>query len=110
MGGEYIGNADSVYVLQGTVDVYGGKFSVQQTYGDKDNPAWDYEFTMNHYDAHYADGTAKITIYGGSYYKVDPSNTYCERVNNEPVSLLAEGYTSTKGEDDYYTVTKIETE
>lgn len=68
--GNYIGNCSSVYVKSGTAYINGGYYKIQQlsTAGNE------YGETINCYDANYANGTAKVIINGGAFYKFDPTN------------------------------------
>ena len=94
--GEFIGNMHAVYVYEGSLTVNGGKFSVQQIY----SATKPYEFTLNMYDANRANGTATITVNGGSYYKFNPSNCAAE---GEGTNFVAQGY-SVAADGDYYVV------
>ena len=66
-----------------------------------ENPTYGYKFMINCIDAAYKDGTAKIEIKGGTYYKFDPSDSESE---NPRGSFVAEGYTTEKSADEWYTV------
>ena len=102
--GIFIGNVHSVYVKEGDLTVEGGMFSVQQTYSGAGK---EYEFVLNCLDANYKNGTATITVSGGSFEKFNPMNCWAE---GENTNYLAEGYVAfNKG--DIYTVcdiTKVE--
>ena len=67
--GTFVGNIHAVYVLKGTLVVNGGTFSVQQKYTD---PSKAYEFVLNCYDGHYKNGSASITVYGGTFVGFNP--------------------------------------
>ena len=95
--GTFIGNIHAVYVLEGTAVVKGGKFSVQQTYPDTNKA---YGFTLNCYDDNRENGTAKIYVTGGTYYKFDPADNWAEGEHN---NFCVKGYTTTQ-DGDYYTV------
>lgn len=95
--GEFIGNIHAVYVESGEAVVKGGKFSVQQTYSD---PNKAYGFTLNCYDANRKNGTAKIYVTGGTYYKFDPADNWAE---GEHTNFCVNGYTTTQ-DGDWYTV------
>lgn len=69
--GNYIGNISSVYVHSGAVYINGGYYKVQQTASGVANG---YEQTINCYDANFKNGTAKVTISGGSFYNFDPTD------------------------------------
>ena len=96
--GTFVGNIHAIYVYEGNLTVNGGKFSVQQPY-DAKTP---YGFTLNMWDTNRANGTATITVKGGTFYKFDPSNNVAE---GPQTSFMAEGYSSTE-EGDYFVVSK----
>lgn len=95
--GEFIGNIHAVYVQAGEAVVKGGTFRVQQEYPDANKA---YGFTLNCYDANRKDGTAKIYVTGGTYYKFDPANNCAE---GEHTNFCVKGYTTTQ-DGDWYTV------
>lgn len=96
--GEFVGNVHAIYVYEGSLTVNGGTFSVLQLYPDGINKG--YEFTLNIYDANRQNGTATITVNGGSYYKFNPSNCYAE---GEGTNFVAEG-NIVEADGDYYVV------
>lgn len=83
--GTFVGNIHAVYVREGTLVVNGGTFSVQQKYSD----AQPYEFVLNCYDASYKDGSAQITVYGGSFEGFNPRDCKAEGVGT---NFCAPGY------------------
>ena len=93
-GGEYVGNMDAVYVFEGTVEIKGGKFSIQQL---SENPD-PYGYVLNCYDANYKNGTAKIIVTGGEFVKFNPADCAAEGAHT---SFLADGYKSVKKGDSY---------
>ena len=100
--GEFIGNIHAVYVKEGSAEIKGGRYSIQQTY-DKD-PAKPYEFVLNLWDKNRENGTAKIVVTGGTFEEFNPDNNAAEGEGN---SFLAEGYVSTKDPDsNIYIVSK----
>ena len=90
-GGKYVGNISAVYVSQGTANIKGGEFSIQQlATGDS------YEFTLNCLDANYKNETAKIVVTGGKFFKFNPSACAAEGTGT---NFVAEGYeTKTSGD------------
>lgn len=94
-GGEYIGNITAVYAYEGSVEITGGKFSIQQLsqYGD-------YRFTLNCYDANYTNRTASFKVSGGTFNHFDPSNNAAEGAGT---NFLADGY-KTRAKDGWYEV------
>ena len=99
-GGEYVGNMDAVYVFEGTVEIKGGKFSIQQL---SENPD-PYGYVLNCYDANYKNGTAKIIVTGGEFVKFNPADCAAEGAHT---NFLADGYKSTQIDDSYF-VTKAD--
>lgn len=85
------GNLNAVYVRCGTLTVNGGKFEIQQTYSS--DP---YGFLLNCYDDEYAEGKAKIIVYGGEFIKFNPADCSAEGAHT---NFVAEGYAATLGED-----------
>ena len=96
--GTYIGNIHAVYVQSGALTVKGGNYSIQQLYP---NASLSYEFVLNCYDANHANGTATITVSGGTFEKFNPGNNNAEGKGN---SFLAEGYKAVQNGDSYEVV------
>lgn len=97
--GEYVGNVSVIQVKEGVAEVYGGQFSLAQTWSDAGPDGCDYMINM--IDDAYQAGIAKAFVYGGQFEKFDPSNCVAE---GEGTNFCAEGYKSTKV-GDYYIVT-----
>ena len=93
--GTFIGNISAVYVYEGTGNIKGGTYSIQQV-----DAAKQYDFTLNLYDANRTAGTAAITVTGGSFYKFNPGDNAAEGANT---NFLADGYTAAES-GDYYVV------
>ena len=85
--GEIIGNISAVYVYEGSAEILGGKYSIQQL-----DPVKDYQFTLNLLDENREQGTASIVVSGGSFENFDPSNNTAEGDN---ISFLKDGYIAT---------------
>ena len=83
--GHFKGNLDAVYVFEGTLEIRGGVFEIQQL-GD---PGKEYAFMLNCYDPNYKNGTAKIIVKGGTFVGYDPSHSDSE---NPQANFVAEGY------------------
>ena len=96
--GTYVGNVHAVYVLNGTAEIKGGKYSIQQP-SELSSP---YGYVLNCYDANYKKGTAKIIVTGGEFVKFNPADCAAEGAHT---NFLAAGYKSTQIGDSYF-VTK----
>lgn len=104
--GTFIGNVHAVYVFEGTAEIKGGFYSVQQKYSDASKAD---EFVLNCYDANRANGTAKIIVTGGTFVNFNPANCQAEGAHT---NFVAEGYkvvSETKEKEDgttevWYTV------
>ena len=83
-GGTFIGNIHAVYVLTGTAIINGGTYTVQQKFSE----AKPYDFVLNCYDANHTNGTATITVNGGEFPQIDPSNCKAE---GEGTNFVASG-------------------
>ena len=99
--GTFIGNIHAVYVYIGTAIINGGTYTVQQQYPNADRP---YDFVLNCYDASRADGTAKITVNGGEFPQIDPSNCKAEGEGTDFVAAGVAVATVTDGNDTSYAV------
>ena len=99
--GEYVGNIHAVYVEEGTAEIRGGKYSVQQKYPDAAKAD---EFVLNCYDANRANGTAKIIVTGGEFVSFNPADCWAEGAHT---NFLAPGYKTTKIGENYF-VTKAD--
>ena len=102
--GTFIGNIHAVYVYEGTANIKGGFYSVQQKYTDASKAD---EFVLNCYDANRANGTAKIIVTGGTFVNFNPADCWAE---GEHTNFVAPGYsviTETKANGDkWFTVVK----
>ncbi len=98
--GTFVGNVHAVYVEQGELTVKGGTYSIQQIYSSE-KP---YEFVLNCYDDHRIDGTAKITVTGGTFEKFNPANCAAEGAGT---NFVAVGYAAKKLEGDKYQVVAL---
>ncbi len=101
--GIFIGNIHAVYVETGAAYIKGGTYSVQQKYTD---PSKADEFVLNLYDANRRNGTAKLSVSGGTFVAFDPANCQAEA---QGTNFCAAGYTTIKDKDNNtYTVVKGE--
>ena len=86
--GHYNGNIHAVYVEEGTAEIKGGTFEVQQKFPDADKAD---EFVLNCYDANRENGTAKIIVTGGTFIGFNPGD--CKAEGNG-TNFVAPGYAS----------------
>lgn len=87
-GGVYKAGYETVYVNEGTVDIYGG-FFFSQTDPSRGNK----HFEINCQDANYKKGTAVIRIYGGKFAGFDPEHNASESTGMT-TNFCADGYHS----------------
>jgi uncharacterized Zn ribbon protein len=88
---EVHGNTTCVQVQTGTAYIKGGKYKLVHLDSGKY-----YKFMLNCIDANYTNGTAVISVSGGSFYGFDPGDNAAE---GEGTNFLADGYQSVGGED-----------
>ena len=98
--GTYVGNIHAVYVYEGTAEIKGGHYSVQQTYPDAEKA---YGFVLNCYDANRKNGTAKIMVSGGEFEKFNPADCAAEGAHTD---FLADAYMSVEAEEGVWTVVR----
>ena len=98
--GTYVGNIHAVYVLEGTAEIRGGKYSIQQTYPEA---AKAYGFVLNCYDANRKNGTAKILVSGGEFKKFNPADCWAEGAGT---NFVVAGYKSVASGTDVWKVVK----
>ena len=101
--GTFIGNIHAVYVYEGTANIKGGFYSVQQKYSDAAKADG---FVLNCYDANRKAGTAKIIVTGGTFVNFNPADCWAEGAHT---NFVAPGYSvisEKHGEDTWYTVVK----
>lgn len=98
--GTFVGNIHAVYVFEGTAEIKGGKYSIQQTYPDAGKA---YEFVLNCYDANRKNGTAKIIVSGGEFEKFNPADCAAEGPHT---NFVADGYISVEAEAGVWTVVR----
>lgn len=92
--GTYVGNAHAVYVYEGTAEIRGGKYSIQQKSSNPDP----YGYVLNCYDKNRENGIAKIIVSGGEFVKFNPADCVAEGAHT---NFLAPGYKSTNVGDSY---------
>lgn len=86
--GHYNGNIHAVYVEEGTAEIKGGTFEVQQKFPDADKAD---EFVLNCLDENRKNGTAKIIVTGGTFIGFNPGD--CKAEGND-TNFVAPGYAS----------------
>lgn len=99
--GTFVGNVHAIYVFEGSLFVNGGTYSIQQKYTNANQAD---EFVLNCYDANRRNGSATISVSGGSFINFDPANCQAEGI---ATNFCADGYTTTSttiGENTIYTV------
>lgn len=89
-GGNYYGGGTAVQVQKGTANINGGTFACEPY----SNPTYGYKFLINCIDAAYKNGTAKVSIKGGSFVNYDPSGSASE---NPIGNFCPSGYVAVKG-------------
>ena len=80
--GEYHAQTSVVSVTKGHLNITGGKFSVEPYQGN-------YAYLINCIDANYEDGSAKVSISGGTFHNWNPQNNAAEGANT---NFCASGY------------------
>ncbi|MFR6379440.1 MAG: hypothetical protein ACLUNZ_06155 [Evtepia sp.] len=83
------GNVHAIYVFAGSLFVNGGTYSIQQKYTNANQAD---EFVLNCYDANRRNGSATISVSGGSFINFDPANCQAEGI---ATNFCADGYTTT---------------
>ena len=114
--GTFIGNIHAVCVLEGTANIKGGFYAVQQKYTDAAKADG---FVLNCYDANRTNGKAKIIVTGGTFVNCNPGtitvkggtfvnyNPSSGDDHVQPTNFVAEGYKALSeehGTDIWYTV------
>ena len=100
--GTFIGNIHAVYVETGAAYIKGGTYSVQQKFSDDSKAD---EFVLNLYDANRRNGTAKLSVSGGTFKAFNPANCQAEA---QGTNFCAAGYTTTTEDNNTYTVVEGE--
>ena len=93
--GEFIGNVSAVQVQTGTLTIKDGKFSLLQKWDGKST------YLINCIDGKFADGSAKVAIYGGTFEGFDPNVSPEKKVDGKAPSFAAEGVGITKSGDNF---------
>jgi len=80
-----------IYAFKGLVEIYGGTFRVISDKTTKEQLEMVAKFMLNCKDDSYANGTAKIKVYGGEFWDFNPAESHSE---NPTANFVAEGYKS----------------
>ena len=83
--GKYYGGGTVVQVQEGTAVINGGSFDCEPY----SNPQYGYEYMINCLDDAYRNGTAKVSITGGTFVDFNPANCQAE---GEGTNFCAPGY------------------
>lgn len=97
--GTYVGNVHAVYVYEGTAEIKGGKYSIQQQSSNPDP----YGYVLNCYDSTRVAGSAKVIVSGGEFEKFNPEDCAAEGAHT---NFLADGYMSVEAEEGVWTVVR----
>ena len=100
-GGKFYGAITAVQVQKGTLEINGGFFDMAPTC--KEQVPKYAKYVVNAIDANYTDGTAKISIKGGTFVNFDPS----DNPEGKGTSYVADGYkvvSEQHGTETWYTV------
>ena len=95
--GAFTGNISAVYIMEGALTINGGTFDIKQLTSGQDGR----RFTINCYDSSYKNGTAQVSINGGTFNGFDPANNLAEGTGT---AFTAPGYTSVANADGTYGV------
>ncbi len=86
--GTFVGNISAVYVNKGELTVNGGRYSILQT--NTNGVAGPYDYVLNCLDDNRKNGTARISVVGGTFEMFNPANNKAEGAGT---NFCAEGYT-----------------
>ena len=93
--GTFLGGTTVASVTTGELAIEGGDFSVNPYQGTV------YTYLINCFDANYKNGTATVSITGGTFHSWNPEDNAAE---GEGTNFCAEGYIAKDNGDDSYTV------
>ena len=107
-GGNYLADVTVASVTKGNLSISGGYFEAipwKQVVGTdaegNEITVDNYNFLLNCIDSNYKNGTASISLTGGTYYGFDPENCEAEGVGT---NFCADGYISNDNGDNTWTV------
>lgn len=84
-------NPEVIYAEIGNIEIHGGTFRVKSNETTHEGLEEVSKFVLNCYDQAYANGTAKITVYGGEFWDFNPAESKSE---SPMANFVAEGYKS----------------
>ena len=95
--GNIVGNVSAVQVQTGHLYIKGGTFSLLQKWNNKRT------YLINMIDAAYKDGSARVTITGGTFVDYEPSQSTSE---HPTANFVPTGYKVTRDGDNYVVTVK----
>lgn len=104
-GGDFVGNVSVIQVEEGVAEVYGGNFSLAQTWPGAGPCGCD--FMINMIDANYKAGKAKAVVKGGTFVGFNLGDCEAEGAHT---NFLADCYYTEKDENNNFIVKNLEKE
>ncbi len=101
-GGDFVGNVSVIQVEEGVAEVYGGNFSLAQTWPGAGPCGCD--FMINMIDANYKAGKAKAVVKGGTFVGFNPGDCEAEGAHT---NFLADSYYTEKDENNNFIVKNL---
>lgn len=101
-GGDFVGNVSVIQVEEGVAEVYGGNFSLAQTWPGAGPCGCD--FMINMIDANYKAGKAKAVVKGGTFVGFNPGDCEAEGAHT---NFLADCYYTEKDENNNFIVKNL---
>ena len=101
-GGDFVGNVSVIQVEEGVAEVYGGNFSLAQTWPGSGPCGCDYMINM--IDANYKAGKAKAVVKGGTFVGFNPGDCEAEGAHT---NFLADCYYTEKDENNNFIVKNL---
>lgn len=101
-GGDFVGTVSVIQVDEGVAEVYGGNFSLAQTWPGTGPCGCDYMINM--IDANYKAGKAKAVVKGGTFVGFNPGDCEAEGAHT---NFLAEDYYTEKDENNSFIVKNL---
>lgn len=98
--GSYYGTVTVASVTKGTLQIENGYFEAT-AYTDENGVEYGYRYTINCIDSNYADGSAVVSVRGGTYYAFNPMECDAE---GENTNFCAEAYVSVDNGDNTWNV------